>query len=113
MSTWKATLILGVLCLGAWAMLSGVMQAQTEPVPAQAQMPTEAQTVAVERAVAEQQALAIVGQAVQGFLLYAPTTEAQRKLTIESYNAVKAAVDRLAALEKPTPDTAAIDAKRP
>lgn len=79
----KATLVIGVVCLGLWAMMSSVMQAETEPAPQAA--PT-----------AEQQATAIVGQAVQGFLLYAPTTEAQRKLAIDSYNTVKTAIDEMA-----------------
>ena len=89
----------------AWALLcllSGSDTcAQTEPAP-QAQAPQAAQT-AQDALTGDQQATALLGQAVQGFLLYAPTTEAQRKLAIDSYNTVKAAMDRLAALEKPAP----------
>ena len=73
--------------------------AQTEPA---LQAPQAAQT-AQDALTGDQQATALLGQAVQGFLLYAPTTEAQRKLAIDSYNTVKAAMDRLAALEKPAP----------
>ena len=97
MKTWKATLILGVMCLGLWAMISGQMHAQTEPVPP---APQAAQT-APQTPTAEQEATAIVGQAVQGFLVYGRTTDAERKLIIDSYNTVKAAMERLAALEKP------------
>ena len=75
--------------------------AETESA-SQTPAPQATQT-APQQPTAEQQATAIVGQAIQGFLLYAPTTEAQRKLAIDSYNTVKAAMDRLAAIEKPAP----------
>jgi hypothetical protein len=72
--------------------------AETEPIPPQASAeaatppvtPPQAQRLTVE------QAFQNIGGAVNGFLTYAPTNDAQRKRVIDSYDIIKAALDRLA-----------------
>jgi hypothetical protein len=104
----KATMqiaVTAILALGAWAMLSGILYAETEPIPPQANAEATAPTVAPPQAQTQtltvEQAFQNLGGAVNGFLTYAPTNEGQRKLVIDSYNTVKAALDRLAVLEAP------------
>jgi hypothetical protein len=90
MNAAKIGIVISIGMLGLWAMIQGELNAQEQPVPAQ---PAPAMTL--------QQATQNLSGIVSGFLTYAPTTDAQRKLAVDSYNIVKAEMDKLIAAQTP------------
>lgn len=91
----KAFTILVLTAVAIYAAVSCVM-AETEPAP----QPLAPQATPVQPTMTTDQAMQNLGGVLSAFLQYAPTNDAQRRLAVESYNAVKAAMDRLATLEK-------------